>query len=165
MSDYPLLRRALFSVPAAAVRCAATWQVSFLAGWGILDYGLMFAPVPWDWLQLSYASCLSSWALMNTGRPDTNYGYWFPGTENNGASGCQFMTAKFGRAWIRRDVPRGPWQHEGEIDLCYGAGLSMAATVVADDSLFGLIAYSGAITTKARKSRSCRGTDCGRGLR
>ena len=49
-----------------------------MGGWGILDYGLRFAPEPWDWLQLGYASYLSSWALMNTGRADTNYGYWFP---------------------------------------------------------------------------------------
>ena len=78
-----------------------------MGGWGMLDYALRFAPSPWDWLQLGYASYLSSWALMNTGRPDTNYGYWFPGPENDGASGWQFMTAKFGRAWIRKDVPRG----------------------------------------------------------
>ena len=118
-----------------------------MGGWGILDYGLRFAQVPWDWLQLGYASYLSSWALMNTGRPDTNYGYWFPGPENDGASGWQFMTAKFGRAWIRKDVPRGPWHYDGEIDLGYGAGLRMAATIVADDPLFGLIAYGGTIET------------------
>ena len=83
-----------------------TGALSYMAnmgGWGILDYGLRFAPEPWDWLQLGYASYLSSWALMNTGRADTNYGYWFPGPENDGASGWQFMTAKFGRAWIRTD--------------------------------------------------------------
>ena len=118
-----------------------------MGGWGILDYGLRFAPEPWDWLQLGYASYLSSWALMNTGRADTNYGYWFPGPENDGASGWQFMTAKFGRAWIRKDVPRGPWHYDGEIDLGYGAGLRLAATIVADDPLFGLIAYGGALTT------------------
>jgi hypothetical protein len=118
-----------------------------MGGWGILDYGLRFAPVPWDWLQLGYASYLSSWALMNTGRADTNYGYGFPGPENDGASGWQFMTAKFGRAWIRKDVPRGPWHYDGEIDLGYGAGLRMAATIVANDPLFGLIAYGGSMTT------------------
>jgi hypothetical protein len=120
-----------------------------MGGWGILDYGLRFAPEPWDWLQLGYASYLSSWALMNTGRADTNYGYWFPGPENDGASGWSFMTAKFGRAWIRKDVPRGPWHYDGEIDLGYGAGLRMAATIVADDPLFGMIAYGGALTTTA----------------
>ena len=117
-----------------------------MGGWGILDYGLGFAAVPWDWLQLGYASYLSAWALMNTGRPETNYGFWFPGPENDGASGWQFMTAKFGRAWIRKDVPRGPWHYDGEIDLGYGGALRAAATIVADDPLFGEIAYGGALT-------------------
>ena len=57
------------------------------------------------------------------------------------------MTAKFGPAWIRKDAPRGPWQYGGEIDLGYGAGLRMAATIVADDPLFGLVAYGGTLTT------------------
>jgi hypothetical protein len=116
-----------------------------MGGWGILDYGMNFASSPWDWLQLGYASYLSSWALMNTGRPDTNYGYWFPGPENDGASGWQFMTAKWGRAWIRKDLPRGAWNYDGEIDLGYGSGLRMATTLVADDPLFGLLAYGGTL--------------------
>jgi hypothetical protein len=120
-----------------------------MGGWGILDYGLNFAPEPWDWLQLGYASYLSAWALMNTGRADTNFGYWFPGPENDGASGWSFMTAKWGRAWIRKDVPRGPWHYDGEIDLGYGGALRMAATIVADDPLFGRIAYGGSLTEKA----------------
>ena len=57
-----------------------------MGGWGILDYGLRFAPEFWDWLQLYYAPYLSSWELMNTGRAETDYGYWFPGPENDGAA-------------------------------------------------------------------------------
>ncbi len=38
---------------------------------------------------------------------------------------------------------RGSWWYDGEIDLGFSAGLRMAATVVADDPLFGLIAYGG----------------------
>jgi hypothetical protein len=127
-----------------------TGALSYMAqmgGWGILDYALVFAPEPWDWLQLGYASYLSAWALMNTGRADTNFGYWFPGPENDGATGWQFMTAKYGRAWIRKDVPRGPWHYDGEIDLGYGAALRTAATIVADDPLFGLVAYGGTLTS------------------
>jgi hypothetical protein len=116
-----------------------------MGGWGILDYGLNFAPSPYDWLQLGYASYLSSWALMNTGTPDTNFGYWFPGPENDGAAGWQFMTAKWGRAWIRKEVPRGAWPYDGEIDLGFGAALRMAATIVVRDPLFGWIAYGGAL--------------------
>ncbi len=129
-----------------------TGALSYMAnmgGWGILDYGMNFASVPWDWLQLGYASYLSSWALMNTGRLDTNYGFWFPGPENDGASGWQFTTAKWARGWIRKEMPRGPWHYDGEIDLGYGGGLRMAATVVADDPLFGLIAYGGTLAERA----------------
>jgi len=56
----------------------ADFGVSYMTamgGWGILDYGINFADNPFDWLQLGYASYLSSWCLMNTGTPETNYGY------------------------------------------------------------------------------------------
>jgi len=117
-----------------------------MGGWSVLDYGLNFAPVPYDWLQLGYASYLSSWALMNTGRPETNYGFWFPGKENDGATGWQFMTAKWGRAWIRKEVPRGAWPYDGEIDLGYGAGLRIAATILTRDPTFDWLAYGGSLT-------------------
>ena len=117
-----------------------------MGGWGILDYGINFATAPWDWLQLGYASYLSSWALMNTGRADTNYGYWFPGPENDGASGWQFTTAKWARGWIRKEMPRGPWHYDGEIDLGYGAGIRMATTLVAEDPIFGWIAYGASLS-------------------
>jgi hypothetical protein len=122
-----------------------------MGGWGILDYAVNFAAVPYDWLQLGYASYLSSWSLMNTGRPETNYGYWFPGKENDGATGWQFMTAKFGRAWIRKDVPRGAWHYDGEIDLGYGAGLRMAATVLTQDPFFDWLAYGGTLNVSGNQ--------------
>lgn len=131
--------------------------VSYMAamgGWGVLDFALNFAPRPFDWLQLGYASYLSSWCLMNTGRPETNYGFWFPGPENDGASGWQFMAAKAGSAWMGSSypggviVPRGPWRYDGEIDLGYGGALRMAATVVARDPVFGWIAYGGRLEEK-----------------
>jgi len=129
---------------------ASDWgSMSYMAamgGWGILDFGVNFAPRPADWLQLGYASYLSSWSLMNTGRPETNYGYWFPGKENDGASGWQFETARWGRAWIRKEVARGPWPYDGEIDLGYGAGLRIAATILTNDPVFGWIAYGGKLT-------------------
>ena len=123
-----------------------------MGGWGVLDYALNFAADPWDWLQLGYASYLSSWCLMNTGRRETNYGYWFPGPENDGASGWQFMSAKVGNAWMGSSypggvqVPRGPWHYDGEIDLGYGGALRMAATIVTRDPLFGWFAYGGSMT-------------------
>ncbi len=131
--------------------------VSYMAamgGEGILDFALNFAAKPFDWLQLGYASYLSSWCLMNTGRPETNYGFWYPGPENDGASGWQFMSAKAGSAWMGSSypagvtVPRGPWRYDGEIDLGYGGALRMAATVVACDPVFGWFAYGGRLEEK-----------------
>jgi hypothetical protein len=125
-----------------------------MGGWGVLDFALNFAPRPFDWLGLGYASYLSSWCLMNTGRPETNFGAWFPGPENDGASGWQFQAAKAGGAWMGSStpggvtVPRGPWRYDGEIDLGYGGALRMAATVVARDPVFGWYAYGGALEDK-----------------
>jgi len=128
--------------------------VSYMAamgGWGVLDYALNFAPRPSDWLQLGYASYLSSWSLVNSGRPETNYGFWFPGKENDGAAGWQFMSAKAGSAWMGSSYPggvtepRGPWHYDGEIDLGFGAALRMAATIVTRDPTFGWIAYGGTL--------------------
>ena len=117
-----------------------------MGGWGILDYAVNFAKNPNDWLQLGYASYLCHWALMNAGTAENDYGFWFPGVENDGASGWTFNNSKWGRAWIRKDVGRGPWNYDGEIDLGYGASTRMAATILTRDSLFGWIAYGGTLT-------------------
>ena len=114
-----------------------------MGGWSILDYGINFAGKPYDWLQLGYASYLSSWALMNTGTRESDYGYWFPGKQNDGAMGWAFMELKHGYAWIRKEVDRGAWFYDGEADLGNGAAIRMASTVVTDDPLFGWIAYGG----------------------
>jgi hypothetical protein len=123
-----------------------------MGGWGVLDYAIHFAPEPFDWLQLGYASFLSSWSLMNTGSPETDYGFWFPGEGNDGAAGWQFMSSKVGSAWMGSSypggvqVPRGPWHYDGEIDLGFGGALRMARTLVTKDPLFGWIAYGGSWT-------------------
>lgn len=117
-----------------------------MGGWSILDYALNFAPRPSDWLPLGYASYLSSWCLMNAGPQEHNYGFWFPGKENDGAAGWQFMSAKYGRAWMGADVARGPWPYDGEIDLGFGGALRMAATVLTRDPIFNWVAYGGTLT-------------------
>lgn len=117
-----------------------------MGGWGILDYAVNFAARPFDWLQLGYASYLSSWCLVNAGPASNNYGFWFPGRENDGAAGWQFMSAKFGHAWMGADVPRGPWPYDGEIDLGFGGALRMATTVLANDPIFGWVAYGAALS-------------------
>lgn len=121
-----------------------------MGGWGILDYGINFSEKPYDWLQLGYASYLSSFALMNTGTAETDYGFWFPGKQNDGAMGWAFMESKTGRAWIRKDIDRGAWYYDGEADLGNGAIFRTAQTVLSDDPLFGWISYGG-ILTQAKK--------------
>lgn len=117
-----------------------------MGGWSILDYGLNYVDKPWDCLQLGYASYLSSWALMNTGTEASDYGYWYPGIENDGAMGWAFMAAKYGRAWNRKDEARGAWRYDGEADLGLGATFRMAQTILAEDPLFGWISYGGLLT-------------------
>jgi hypothetical protein len=119
--------------------------MSQMGGWSILDYALDHAPDPWPYLRLGYASLLSSWALMNTGTPASNYGYWYPGPENDGGAGSAYVPAAYGGNWFGKQQPRGAWQYSGEIDLGFGAALRTTAVVVADDPLFGRIAYGGAL--------------------
>ena len=117
-----------------------------MGGWAILDYGVNFSEKPYDWLQLGYASYLSSWALMNTGTEESDYGYWSPGKENDGAMGWTFMYPKWGttkNTWLRKDRERGAYNYDGEADLGLGATFRMAATVLTDDPLFGWIALGG----------------------
>lgn len=116
-----------------------------MGGWGILDYAVNFSDNPSDWLQLGYASYLSSWSLVNSGTPESNYGFFFPGKENDGAAGWQFMSSKYGRAWMGGDVPRGPWNYDGEIDLGFGGALRMASTVLTLDPIFDWTVYGGTL--------------------
>lgn len=127
-----------------------------MGGWGILDYALNFSDRPADWLQLGYASYLSSWCLVNSGPAENNYGFWFPGKENDGAAGWQFTSSKVGNAWMGSSYPggvmepRGPWHYDGEIDLGFSGALRMAATVLTRDPIFDWFAYGGML--KAEKS-------------
>jgi hypothetical protein len=116
-----------------------------MGGWSILDFGKHFAEKPYQWLQLGYASYLSSWSLMNTGTPESNYGFWAPGKNNDGAMGWAFMKAKHGRAWIRKEYDRGAWMYDGEADLGNGAAIRIAETILTDDPLFGWIVYGGSL--------------------
>jgi hypothetical protein len=123
--------------------------MSQLGGWSIVDYALYYAQHTARYMRLGYASYLSSWSLMNAGTPETNYGYWYPGEENDGASGWAITPEKYGPMWIRKDNARGAWFYDGEIELGYGGALRTAATVVVDDPLFGLFAYGGLLSRSA----------------
>ena len=128
--------------------------MSQMGGWSILDHALYAAPDPTDELRLGYASSLSSWALVNSG-PSTRLGagtrasgsgYWFPSPNNDGAAGGGFMPEPQGRAWIGKTMTRGAWYYSAEEDVGYCGALRTHATIVADDPIFGEIAYGGVLT-------------------
>ena len=123
--------------------------MSQMGGWSILDYGLHFAKDPTDYLRLGYASSLSSWALMNSGTAASGFGYWFPGENNDGATGGGFMPEPIGRAWIGKQMPRGAWYYSAEEDVGYCGALRTHATIVTRDPVFGQFAYGGVLTATA----------------
>ncbi len=125
----------------------SNYTLSYMAqmgGWAVSDYALYFARDPVPYLRLGYASYLSSWALLNSGTPESNYGYWYPGKNNDGGAGGGFEPRPWGRAWLgNKEMGRGSWWYSGEIDLGYSGALRSAATIVVDDPIFGLFAYGG----------------------
>jgi len=117
--------------------------MSQMGGWSVLDYALNYAPRA-DWyLRLGFASYLSAWALMNTGTPESNYGYWYPGKENDGGAGGGFEPAPYGQTWLNQPHHRGPWYYASEVDLGYSGALPIAATILADDPVFGRFCFGG----------------------
>ena len=120
-----------------------------MGGWSILDYGEQFAHGSErdDALRLGYASYLAGWALVNSGKPENSYGYWFHGADNDGAASWGFNPAKNGSTWIPGDrlQARGLWPYDGEIDSGFSGALRAAATIVVEDPVFGLIAYGGVV--------------------
>jgi hypothetical protein len=118
--------------------------MSQMGGWAILDYALHFASNPVPYLRLGYASYLSSWALVNAGTKASDYGYWYPGKNNDGAASGGFQPAPWGKVWFGNfETGRGPWWYSGEIDLGFTGALRTAATIVVKDPIFGLYAYGG----------------------
>ncbi len=117
--------------------------MSQMGGWGVLDYALNFASNPGPYLELGYASYLSAWALMNSGTPESNYGYWYPGPANDGGAGGGFEPAPYGQTWLGQPHHRGSWYYGCEIDLGYCGALRTAATILADDPIFGRFCFGG----------------------
>ena len=122
------------------------YTLSYMAqmgGWGVLDYALNFATNFSPYLRLGYASSLSSWALVNSGTKESDYGYWYPGAANDGAAGGGFEPAPFGQTWLGQPHHRGSWYYACEIDLGYCGALRCAATVLTDDPIFGRVCLGG----------------------
>ncbi len=117
--------------------------MSQMGGWAVLDYGLHFAAGASPYLRLGYASYLSAWALMNTGTPESSYGYWYPGKANDGGAGGGFEPAAYGQTWLGQPHHRGSWYYACEIDLGYCGALRTAATILTDDPIFGRICLGG----------------------
>lgn len=142
------LETAYYYLGSARVGGSTLDYMSQMAGWSILDYALYYSKEPEKYARLGYASILSSWALVNSGTPDSNHGYWYPGPENDGAAGWSFQTRKYGRTWAAGSKGRGPSHYDGEIDHGLAGGLRAAATVVMDDPIFGRFAYGGNLTVE-----------------
>ncbi len=117
--------------------------MSQMGGWSVLDYALHFAASPAAYLRLGYASYLSAWALMNSGTAESNYGYWYPGKANDGGAGGGFEPAPYGTTWLGQPHHRGSWYYACEIDLGYCGALRTAATILADDPIFGRFCFGG----------------------
>jgi hypothetical protein len=117
--------------------------MSQMGGWSVLDYALNFASDPSPYLRLGYASYLSAWASMNSGTVDSNYGYWYPGKANDGGAGGGFEPAPYGMTWLGQPHHRGSWYYACEIDLGYCGALRTAATILADDPVFGRVCFGG----------------------
>lgn len=139
------LETSYYFLGAARVNEHSLDYMSQMGGWSILDYALYTSDRPADYMRLGYASLLSSWALMNSGTTESNFGYWYPGPENDGAVGWNFANHKYGGSWMHFDVERGPWWVDGEIDHGLAGGLNAAATIAIDDPIFGSIVYGGII--------------------
>jgi hypothetical protein len=117
--------------------------MSQMGGWSVLDYALNFASDPAPYLRLGYQSYLSAWALLNSGTRESNYGYWYPGVENDGGAGGGFEPAPYGTTWLEQPHHRGSWYYSCEIDLGFCGALRAAATVLTDDPIFGRFCLGG----------------------
>jgi hypothetical protein len=117
--------------------------MSPMGGWGVLNHALYDHGEPDATIRLGYASFLSSWSLMNTGTRETGFGYWFPGEANDGGTGGGFEPAANGMTWLGQPHHRGPWYYSSETDLGYCGALRTAATIVADDPVFGRFCFGG----------------------
>lgn len=127
---------------------SASYTLSYMSqmgGWSVLDYALRHDPEPAANLRLGYASLISSWALMNAGDEESDYGYWTPGPLHDGSVGWGFQPRQVGSEWNRamEDLPRGAWPVCGEIDHGLVAGIEAARAVLFDDPVFGPMAFGG----------------------
>lgn len=115
-----------------------------MGGWGLLDFALNYATNSTDYLRLGYASYLNGWSTMNTGTPASNYGFWYPGIQNDGGCGGGYEPSPFNSTWLGgQPMHRGAWYYSAEENLGFCGAIREAATVLADDPIFGRFCYGG----------------------
>jgi Family of unknown function (DUF5695) len=115
-----------------------------MGGWGLLDYALYYATNATDYLRLGYASYLEGWSTMNTGTPASNYGYWYPGAQYDGGCGGGFEPSPYNTTWLGgQPMHRGAWYYSAEENLGFCGAIRSAATILADDPIFGRFCYGG----------------------
>lgn len=119
--------------------------MSQMGGWSLLEQALWYEEEPFALLRLGYGSALSSWALLNSGNESSNFGYWFPGIENDGAAGGGFEPAPYGVNWLSMKHHRGCWPYSCEIDLGFSGGIRCMSTILVKDPIFGWTALGGRI--------------------
>lgn len=128
-----------------------------MGGCSLLDYACYYAEEPFEILRLGYGSVLGSWALLNCGDEESGYGYWFPGKEKDGCACGGFEPLYGGETWLDQPHKGGAWYYSCEIDLGFCGGLRGAATVVAEDPIFGRICYGGVLEkTQGGLKVTCR---------
>lgn len=114
-----------------------------MGGWGLLDYALNFATNATDYLRLGYASYLNGWSTMNSG-PPPGYGFWYPGAAYDGGCGGGFEPSPFNTTWLGgQPMHRGAWYYSAEENLGFCGAIREAATILADDPIFGRFCYGG----------------------
>ena len=125
-----------------------------MGGWGILDYGLNFAAAS---LRLAPARIrvVLEFLVVDEHRPPRDeLRVLVPRERKRRGLRLGVRNGQVGRAWIRKEVPRGAWPYDGEIDLGYGAALRIAATVLTNDPVFGWFAYGGTLAGGGLDPRS-----------
>jgi hypothetical protein len=118
-----------------------------MGGWGLLDYALNYATNFPDYLRLGYGSFLAGWGIMNTGTPASNYGFWYHGLSNDGACGGGYEPQAYFDTWLGQPTHRGPWYYSCEQNLGFCGAVRSAATILADDPIFGRFCFGGAVQT------------------
>jgi hypothetical protein len=119
-----------------------------MGGWGLLDYALNYAGTNYpDYLRLGYGSYMAGWSIINTGTAASDYGFWYQGTNNDGACGGGYEPQAAWTTWLGQNDYRGPWYYSAEQNLGFCGAVRGAATIVADDPIFGRFCFGGTIQT------------------